>query len=318
MKMDYTLDAMRQPIQNAPMKECPECSTEYDDNTSFCAREGRALVAKIASRTRLCPYCANSIPDDSPKCPYCKAELGSSPTPQWPKREEESVKARVPSRIQHHISKKSGWILIAGLVVFALGVFLIGSQKQRNESQGVLQQKLTELQQKEQNIQERDRRIEQSDQKIRALEKQLGELRQQLTDHKNELASLKTKLDESKRDLSVAQQRLGIANREIDRLASSRTQAVAKTPPRPMDQTPGPVSTPAARRATDPGVYETVRQTAVYEEPSGSGRVLSRISKGTKVDVVRSVGDWLEVRSKHGNPSGFIRLDDAIFVSKLN
>jgi hypothetical protein len=313
-----TLDAIGHPIQNARMKQCPECSAEYDDNTRFCAKDGRALVAKVASRTRLCPHCANSIPEASPKCPYCKAELGSSTIPEWPKREEELRKPKIPARIQHHISNKSRLILIAGIVVFAVGVFLVGSQKQRNQSQSVLRQKLTELQQKEQTIQERDKRIEESDQKIRALEKQLGQTRQQLTDNNNDLATLKTKLDESKRDLSVAQQRLGIANREIDRLASSRTQTVAKSPPRSMDQTLSPASPPLARRAADPGVYETVRQTSVYDDPSASGRVLSQISKGTKVDVVRSVGDWLEVRSKHGNPPGFIRLDDAVFVSRLN
>jgi hypothetical protein len=46
--------------------------------------------------------------------------------------------------------------------------------------------------------------------------------------------------------------------------------------------------------------------------------MLSRISKGTRVAVVRSVGDWLEVRSKHGNPPGFIRTDDAMFVSRAD
>jgi hypothetical protein len=276
------------------------------------------LVPKAASRTRLCPHCANSIPDESPKCPYCKAELGSSPVPQWPSREDESSQTKIPSRIQHHISAKSRVILIAGIALFAAGVFLVGTQRQRNESQALLQQKSTDLQEKEQRIQERDKSIQERDQKIRALEKQLAEVRQQWTDKNAELASLKTKLDESKRDLSVAQQRLGIANREIDRLASSRTQAVARTSPRPMEPTPAPASGTTVRRAADPGVYETVRQTSVYDDPSTSGRVLSRISKGTKIDVVRSVGDWLEVRSKHGNPSGFIRFDDAIFVSKSN
>jgi hypothetical protein len=33
---------------------------------------------------------------------------------------------------------------------------------------------------------------------------------------------------------------------------------------------------------------------------------------------VRSVGDWLEIRSKHGNPPGFIRADDATPVGRGN
>ena len=61
-----------------------------------------------------------------------------------------------------------------------------------------------------------------------------------------------------------------------------------------------------------------MRATTVYEEPTGSARVLTQIAKGTQVTVVRSLGEWLEVRSKHGNPPGFIRVDDAMFVSKAN
>jgi hypothetical protein len=30
------------------------------------------------------------------------------------------------------------------------------------------------------------------------------------------------------------------------------------------------------------------------------------------------MGEWLEVRSKHGKPPGFIRADDAMFVGKAN
>jgi hypothetical protein len=56
----------------------------------------------------------------------------------------------------------------------------------------------------------------------------------------------------------------------------------------------------------------------VHEEPSGSSRVLSQIVPGTRINVVRSVGDWLEVRSKQGNPPGFVRLDDAKFIARAN
>jgi uncharacterized protein HemX len=210
----------------------------------------------------------------------------------------------------HRIPAKSKVILIAGIVVFALGVFLIGSQKERSESQLVLQQKATELEAREKSIKEQE-------QKIRALEKDLAQARQQLSENANELASLKTKLEEGKRDLSAAQQRLAGASREIDRLASSRAQTASKTPPRPVDQISSSATAPA-RRTADPGIYETVRATSVYEDPSASGRVVFQIGKGTKVDVVRSVGEWLEVRSKHGNPPGFIRWDDAMFISRTN
>jgi hypothetical protein len=309
LTITISLDAMEHSIQNAPMKQCPECSADYADSIGFCAKDGRALVAKVTLPSRLCPHCANSIPEDSVKCPYCKADLAASSAPQWPNRQQEPATAKLPSET-HRIPTKSKIILIAGIVVFALGVFLIGSQKERSESQLVLQQKSIELAEREKSIQEKE-------QKIRELEKELAQARQQLSENVNELSSLKTKIEESKKDLTIAQQRLGMAHREIDRLASSRTQAASKGPTRPVDQTSSASPTPA-RRAADPGIYETVRATTVYEGPSASGRVVSQIGKGTKVDVVRSVGEWLEVRSKHGNPPGFIRWDDAMFITKTN
>ena len=65
-------------------------------------------------------------------------------------------------------------------------------------------------------------------------------------------------------------------------------------------------------------MYEVIRATTVREEPSGGARRITDINKGTKITVVRTVGDWLEVRSKQGNPPGYVRLDDAILVSRAN
>jgi hypothetical protein len=81
-------------------------------------------------------------------------------------------------------------------------------------------------------------------------------------------------------------------------------------------QQPRPSS--ASQRAANPGIYEVRRATSVFEGPSGSSRVLASIPAGTRVNVVNSNGDWLEVHSKSGNPPGFIRRDDATFVEKSN
>lgn len=294
----------------ASMKHCPQCSSEYDDSIQFCAKDGRALVPKMASQTRLCSHCANSVPADLEKCPYCKADLTASPAPQWPNREEESLPARLAADA-NRIPTRSKIILIIGVAVFALGVFLIGGHQQRSESQLVLQEKIAELKEKEQQIRAKD-------QSIQALETQLAQARQQLTQNSNQMAELKTKLEESGKNLAVAQQRLNIANREVERLASNRAQAGARASPRPVDRTVPSSTSPPPRRLADPGIYEAVRSTSVYEGPSTTGRVVSQINKGTRVEVVRSVGDWLEVRSKHGNPPGYIRWNDAMFVSKAN
>jgi hypothetical protein len=58
----------------------------------------------------------------------------------------------------------------------------------------------------------------------------------------------------------------------------------------------------ASRHQTNPGTYETIRPTTVFEQASGSSRVIANIGGGTKVNVVGSTGDWLEVRSRVGNP----------------
>jgi hypothetical protein len=122
---------------------------------------------------------------------------------------------------------------------------------------------------------------------------------------------MKTKFEESQKELSAMQRRLGVATREVDRLKVSQSAAVRRTASRAPDTAalaPVPV---AARRTGEPGVYETTRETSVYENPSSAARVVSRISRGTRINVVSSSGNWLEVRSKHGNPPGYVRSDDA-------
>lgn len=72
-----------------------------------------------------------------------------------------------------------------------------------------------------------------------------------------------------------------------------------------------PAASIASGRPAHPGTYETIRPTTLFEKPSGSSKAVSNIGDGTKVNVVGFSGDWLEVRSRLGNPPGFIRRDDA-------
>jgi TolA-binding protein len=192
-------------------------------------------------------------------------------------------------------------VSVAGVAVLALGVYLVAGQRGRSESQLLLEEKIKELQEKEQ--------------KIQTLEADAAKTRQTLTEQTGQLSELRTKLEESQKELASSRVRLGLATREADRLASSRSQSAAPTTSRPPDPVP-PIA--SARRAAEAGVYETIRATSVHEEPSGPSRVLSQIGPGTRINVVRSVGDWLEVRSKQGNPPGFLRLDDAKFIARAN
>ncbi|HXG49925.1 MAG TPA: hypothetical protein VNN77_00785 [candidate division Zixibacteria bacterium] len=285
------------------VKECPACSARYGDEVNFCANDGRSLVTKTSERSRLCPQCANSIPEQASKCPYCKSDLRGAPAPQWPEKEEFSTEPG-PAASRPGLPLGSKIILMAGFALFALGVFLVGGQTERSESQSVIEEKARELEARERKIQEQDRRI-------RALESEVDKSRAELTAASKELVTLKARLEDSQRALSAAQEKLRVANREVERLAGRRA---GRGSPR------GPDSSPAVvlRRPAEPGVYETIRHTQVHEEPSGSSRTVSEIKKGTKVTVVRSVGEWLEVRSRLGNPPGYIRWDDAMFVGKSN
>ena len=194
--------------------------------------------------------------------------------------------------------------MIAGLLVFGIGVFLIGGQRQRSESQSLLEERLGQLRDK--------------DQKIQTLEAELAQARKELAQSSTQLVQLKSKLEESQKNLASTQQKLSRTARESERLAASKAASVTKTAPRPAEPSPPASRSGGARSAAELGVYQTIRPTSVYEEPSASSRVLSQINKGTRVNVVRSLGDWLEVRSKGNNPTGFVRRDDMTFLSKAN
>jgi hypothetical protein len=324
------------------MKQCPQCLAEYDDVVKFCSKDGRSLMAKSTTRTRLCPYCANSIEEDATNCPYCKADLLSQSVPQWLKREESPFESRLASEDKRS-SIPAKFIWLAAMLVVALAAFFVGGYIQRNQLLASAQGNLKELKAKDQMIQS-------SETQIQTLQSQLAQARQELNASANQLAAVKNKLEEGQKNLSITQQRLGVATREIERLNASRAQVSSRTVSRPPDPLPSqttnrtvsrppeplpPQSTsrtvsrpveplppaspaPSAGRAAESGVYETTRATAIYEDPSPSSRVISQISKGTRINVVSSAGDWLEVRSRRGNPPGYVRADDARYLGKSN
>jgi hypothetical protein len=262
-------------------------------------------MAQTTQQAKLCPYCANSVALDAVQCPYCKKQLSAAPPPEWAERSSDAVEAS-PIRPEEKSGAKSKIIGLAIIVVLAAAaVLLYGQWPRRDQLPGVADNS-SELRDKEQ--------------KIQTLEAELAKLREGNQGSSSQLDELKAKLNESEKDLAETEKKLADANREIDRLTSGRVASAPRSGPRSADPLP-PSAQPApvpARRLAEPGVYETRRATTVYEEPMGSARVLTQIAKGTQVNVVRSVGEWLEVRSKHGNPPGFIRVEDAIFVGKVN
>lgn len=246
--------------------------------------------------TRLCPSCANSVAENASDCPYCKADLSSELAPQWLKRDQSGAwDSRGTDENGHKFPIPQKILWLGGMLTLALIAFFAGRYMQGSELTSVSQANLKQLQSK--------------DQMIQSQEAQLAQTRQQLKETSDQLEAMKIKLDEGQKVLALAQHR----RREADRLrastpppsavrqTASRSPASAETLPRPA----------AGRATTSLGPYETIRATAVHEDPSSTSRVISQISGGTKINVVSSAGGWLEVRSRRGNPPGYVRAEDA-------
>jgi septal ring factor EnvC (AmiA/AmiB activator) len=131
--------------------------------------------------------------------------------------------------------------------------------------------------------------LQEKEEKIRDMEDQVTTLQKELEESSKQIAALQAGSDETTRERRSNQRKVNISRREETRLS---------------DQNP----------SLEPSFYEAVRSTSVFEEPSASSRKVATISKGSRVRVVGSRGDWLEVRSRQGRPPGFIRRDDAVLT----
>ena len=262
------------------------------------------MIGNSTAQTRLCPYCANTIADDASDCRYCKADFSSQTVPQWLKRNEPSSETRISSDTPKKPVIPAKFVWMGAMFIVVLIAYLAGGYMQRNE-QSLLSQAYS-------------KRLQEKDQMIQTQETQLAQTRQQLTDNSTQLAEMKTKLEESQKELARTQQRLAVAARPQDRSIANQPPVARRTASRAPDASaplPQPV---AARRTAASGVYETTRPTSVHEDASQSSRVITQIDRGTRINVVGSSGDWLEIRSKRGNPPGYVRSDDARQISAVN
>jgi len=94
----------------------------------------------------------------------------------------------------------------------------------------------------------------------------------------------------------------------------SRPQVVAK---------PQRIATPPIRRGAESvrpkprrGTFQTVLATQVYSGPSENSALVADINAGMTVNVVNAHQGWLEIRSKHGRPPGFIRQETAVMLAQ--
>ena len=98
--------------------------------------------------------------------------------------------------------------------------------------------------------------------------------------------------------------------------STSKELAVA-TETRSDEYTAPPVTKPQAKPAPRlRGTFETIRPTQVYGGPSENSELIANIGAGMKLNVVDSSGGWLEIRSKHGRPPGFIRQEATVRIGQ--
>lgn len=262
------------------------------------------MIGESSTKPRLCPYCANVIEESATNCSYCKADFLMQFVPQWLKRDRPASESAIGSNT-HRISLiPSKFIWMAAMLVVALVAFFAGGYIQRSQLLRSSEASLKQLQAK--------------DQMIQSQETQLAQTRQQLSESSNQRAEMETRLEESRKELALAQERLKAATRRVDGLNANRSANVGRTAARSPDTAASLPQPAVARRTVVAGAYETTRATSVYENPSSAARVIAQIGPGTRINVVNSTGGWLEVRSKRGNPPGYVRSDDARVIAKAN
>lgn len=151
-----------------------------------------------------------------------------------------------------------------------------------------------------------------SEPRIQELTADIERLRKENAANAGRVKELEAKLADARSELAVAQQKLKAAQKQLAHAPAPATppprdRTAASAPPPPA-AAPPPQAPP--RRATEAGQYEVVRDTALLEKPSSSAREVALVQRGIIVNVVSSVGEWYEVRSKYGKPPGYIRRDD--------
>jgi uncharacterized protein YgiM (DUF1202 family) len=82
------------------------------------------------------------------------------------------------------------------------------------------------------------------------------------------------------------------------------------------DRSARPIAVAVTKSAssTGAGAYITTGEVNLREGPGTKYKVIRKVPKDTKINVVRTDGSWLRVESKTGNPPGYI---DKRFAKKL-
>src|SRR5205809_66294 len=120
---------------------------------------------------------------------------------------------------------------------------------------------------------------------------------------------------------------VGFLGKSADKISGSKEPAVGSEtdfgePSTPMEtaaKAPKEFSKQTAEAKLPPqrqGTFRITRPTQIYSSPSENSALIASVAAGMKINVVDSRGGWLEIRSKHGRPPGFVRQDAAVRIDQ--
>src|ERR1043166_8215953 len=140
-----------------------------------------------------------------------------------------------------------------------------------------------------------------SERRVQELTADVERLRKENEANAGHVKELEGKLADTRNELAAVQQKLKAAQKQLAHAPApaaplARDRAVALAPS--TAQPPRDRSVASAPPAPPP------------HAPPRRAREVALVQRGIIVNVVSSVGEWYEVRSKYGKPPGYIRRDD--------
>ena len=277
---------------------CTRCGTQINEGDNFCRNCG----ASTAKLTRTDPNLA--APDPEAIASFSPIETASHPGPAQPSASQPRPMPTLPSREGRGINNSALAGAGVAVVVIAVAVLYLGTdlfRKSVSETPPPARQPMAKVSEPSPAAPVEQAKIDD----LPAESNMNSPLWSAVTPAAPEPVEAPTeKLEALAKPAHKAQQ--------ATQTSKSSSQPSAER----VNNAPGPSI--ASGRPANPGTYETIRPTTLFEKPSGSSKAVSNIGDGIKVNVVGSSGDWLEVRSRLGNPPGFIRRDDAKPVERTD
>ena len=283
------------------MKICPQCQTAYDDAKNFCHHDGASLAMSqlgdpsTHTESLTCSQCGQPAEAGEQFCSHCGAKLEGTVSPSVHKENPLSRSTRKlyslisdyyqqlpPEKSEFHRGAALGF---GAALLIMLG--FIGYWKTQGSPQTSAPQ-----------------------QEAPAIAKQDAPTAPQDQILSSSFARVVKQSDEPK--ISAApSDRLPVGSPPEEQPANGSGPLSAQEPYSPGAATPEP-----PQAAIPAGMYRVTTLAPLRSEPYDDAPVVTRLKSGIKIQVVRAVGDYLEVHSNKGRAPGYVLRDHAVLVQR--